>query len=91
MTQRDSTGIKTKTSVELVDDLRAADLSDLCDAAEIFESRLVSGGFGSLVSTLGSRGFDAVEGWPSWCWKPAKGAALNYCMLTIALLVVILL
>ena len=35
MTQRDNTGIEPKTSVELVDDLRAADLSDLCDAAEL--------------------------------------------------------
>ena len=35
MTQRDSEGIEPKTSVELVDDLRAADLSDLCDAAEL--------------------------------------------------------
>ena len=35
MTQRNNTGIEPKTSVELVDDLRAADLSDLCDAAEL--------------------------------------------------------
>ena len=42
MTQRDSEGIEPKTSVELVDDLRAADLSDLCDAAELL-SPMVAG------------------------------------------------
>ena len=47
MTQRDSTGLKTKTSVELVDDLRAADLSDLCDAAELAITD--GGGFGWLA------------------------------------------
>ena len=50
MTQRDSTGIKTKTSVELVDDLRAADLSDLCDAAELAITD--GGGFGWLVTVF---------------------------------------
>jgi len=47
MTQRDSRGIEPKTSVELVDDLRAADLSDLCDAAELAITD--GGGFGWLA------------------------------------------
>ena len=47
MTQRDNTGIETKTSVELVNDLRAADLSDLCDAAELAITD--GGGFGWLA------------------------------------------
>ena len=47
MTQRDSTGIEPKISVERVDDLRAADLSDLCDAAE--HAITDGGGFGWLA------------------------------------------
>ena len=47
MTQCNNRGIETKTSVELVDDLRAADLSDLCDAAELAITD--GGGFGWLA------------------------------------------
>ena len=47
MTQCDNMGVEPKTSVDIVDDLRAADLSDLCDAAELAITD--GGGFGWLA------------------------------------------